>query len=141
MFTPIQTQLLASRSCGCHTTLTNLFFARWGVTTVISFGIIAMKTCSPGVLTNYKIKKVKNWFTQTQSAMFPSVFVAFVALKELVSTAKSSFYCSLTKYLLKRREHFRKLEGHTWNSELTCVLVSRVTGFTLAFKALCKGLT
>lgn len=108
MFTPIQTQLLASRSCGCHTTLTNLFFARWGVTTVISFGIIAMKTCSPGVLTNYKIKKVKNWFTQTQSAMFPSVFVAFVALKELVSTAKKLFLLLINKVSVEEKRAFQK---------------------------------
>lgn len=56
------------RNHDCHTTLTNLFLALWGVTTAISFGIYCCENAIPGVLPcyNFFFKVKKNWCIQLQ---------------------------------------------------------------------------
>lgn len=47
------------RNHDCHTTLTNLFLALWGVTTAISFGIYGCENATPGVCQVTNLKKQK----------------------------------------------------------------------------------
>lgn len=81
----------SGRNHDCHTTLSNLFLALWGVTTVISFGIYGCENAIPGVLPCYKLKKKQKTGVYSYSRLIPSVFLISVTQQGPLSTSNNSF--------------------------------------------------